>query len=123
MPRPQLSLAAARVSGAAAKNPQHYRGRTGISTGEPIGGPPEWMNNHQRAAWRDLAGRLPWLDRSHRTHLAVTCAIYGRVMTGRDVGVQELNLLRLCLGQLCATPLTAGNIPVPDNDEPEDIFG
>lgn len=117
MPRPRLSLAAARISGAAAKNPQRYRRRTGLSTGEPIGDPPPWMNKSQRAAWRDLAARLPWLERTHRAHLAVTCSIYGRVMAGQDVGVQALNLLRLCLGQLCATPTSAGNVPAPEVDD------
>lgn len=38
-------------------------------------------------------------------------------MTGNEVGVQALNLLRQCLGQMGATPADASKITVADDEE------
>jgi hypothetical protein len=41
-------------------------------------------------------------------------------MTGQEVGVQALNLLRQCLGQMGATPADATKVTLPNNDEEDE---
>lgn len=76
-----------------------------------LGGPPEWMvdtNSRKPAtAWHTLAAEIPWLNRSHRALMEIAAYLRGRLMGGEDVGVQALNLLRQCLGQMGATPADA----------------
>jgi hypothetical protein len=50
--------------------------------------------------------------------------IQGRIMANQDVGVQAMNLLRQCLGQMGATPSDASKITVPEGDEedPDDAL-
>jgi hypothetical protein len=45
-------------------------------------------------------------------------------MANQDVGVQAMNLLRQCLGQMGATPSDASKITVPEGDEedPDDAL-
>lgn len=82
------------------------------------------MPEDQAEAWRQFARELPWLNESHRALMEITVTIRARVISGQDVGIQALNLLRLCLGQLGATPVDASKITVPDDGEedPDEEF-
>lgn len=124
MPRPRISLAQASATGAMDKNPQRFRGRNEPLVSDPIGEPPEWMNDAQRASWRVLTADLPWLNKSHRAHVSIAVSIHARLISGEDVGIQALNLLRQCLSQMGATPSDASKISIPDvgEDDPSDEF-
>jgi hypothetical protein len=68
---------------------------------------------------------VPWLNSSHRGHLAIAANIRGRMMKGEDVGVQAMNLLRQCYGQMGATPADAskaGAKPDGERKDPADEF-
>lgn len=65
------------------------------------------MSKDQVAAWDTMAAEVPWLNRSHRALVEIAAYIRGRLVAGEDVGVQALNLLRQCLGQMGATPADA----------------
>ena len=112
------------VAGAAVKNPQRFRDRKAPEAGGPLGDPPDWMGGEQRIMWKQFGAEIPWLNVSHRGVVEIATVIRARLASGEDVGVQALNLLRQCLGQLGATPADASKVNVPDapNDDPEDAF-
>ena len=71
-----------------------------------------------------LARLPPWLNKSHRALTEIASTIRARVMTGDDIGVKALSLLRQCLGQMGATPSDASKVIMPDEkvDDPADKY-
>lgn len=124
MPKPRLPRAKAAVAGADIKNPQRFRARKAPEVAAAIGPPPSWMNADQSKAWKMFAAELPWLNGSHRAVLEIASVVRARLVAGEDVGVQALNLLRQCLGQLGATPADATKVTMPDggDEDPEEKF-
>lgn len=121
MAPPRQSLAAARLSGALVKNPQRFRNRTEPAGTGPIGPPPRWLKGGAREAWSEFRHELPWINSSHRAHLAITSILRAKLADG-TAGVPALQLLRLCLGQLCATPVTAGKVRQAASDDHDDLL-
>jgi hypothetical protein len=123
MPAPRLPKMKADVSGASIKNPKRHADRKAPATGA-IGPAPAWMGSDQAAMWATFVSEVPWLDASHRSVLEIAVTIRARLASGAEVGVQALNLLRQCLGQLGATPADASKVTLPDADEedPDDRF-
>ena len=123
MAAPRKSLAALQLSGTLQKNPGRYSKRHEPVVSDPIGEPPDWLPEPAQAAWHDLVPRLPWLNRSHRGIVEITCLLTGKLATG-DASVSALNLLRQCLGQLGATPADFARVGYapPDVDEIDDEF-
>lgn len=82
------------------------------------------MGAAQAAVWEQFAHELPWLNGSHRALLEIAAVTRARLIAGEDVGVQALNLLRQCLGQMGATPADATKVTMPDGDnqDPDDKF-
>lgn len=117
MGRPRKSLAAARLSGAIYKNPQRYRDRT-EPWSPPIETAPRWLKPSAAAAFERLRAELPWLQVAHTGHVAITAILLAKMEAGA-ASIREMNLLRICLTQLCATPVSASKIITP-TDEPED---
>ena len=113
MPRPRKPRELARITGADRVNPSRYAVRNEQSTDEPLGSPPSWLNDGQATAWNEIARSMPWLQRPHRGITAIAAVILGRMMTGQDIGVQASNLLRLCLGQMGATPVDSARVAMP----------
>ena len=74
----------------------------------------------QREAWDTFADELPGLNQSHRSLVGIASEIRGKLIAGEDVSVNGLNLLRLCLGQMGATPVDSSKITLPDEEAPED---
>lgn len=124
MARPRLPQMKAEAAGAAVKNPQRFRDRRPPDANGPLGNPPDWMGGEQRLMWKQFVDEIPWLNGSHRGVVEIATVIRARLACGEDVGVQALNLLRQCLGQLGATPADASKVNVPDagNDDPDDAF-
>ena len=128
MARPRTPLVRAIIEGRDLRHPERHRERREPKGLGPVGEPPDWLreddSSSAQTAWRQIASEVPWLNSSHRGHLAIAATIYGRVITGQDVGVQALNLLRLCLGQMGATPADASKIPLPPagDDELDEFF-
>jgi hypothetical protein len=82
------------------------------------------MTKEQKAAWKTFRDELSWLDSSHRCLLEIASTIRPRVMTGADNGVKAMNLLRMCLGQLGATPADSSKMKMPAEkvDDPADKY-
>jgi len=106
------------------KNPQRFKNRVEPKVDAPIGAPPDWLVDNDlskaRTAWLTFMAEIPWLNETHRSFLEIASNIRGRLMTGQEVGVQALNLLRQCLGQMGATPADATKVTLPNNDEEDE---
>ena len=124
MAKPRNPLGKARVEGRDKINAGRFKGRSEPKSHGPLGDPPEWMGGEQRQVWKTFQKEIPWLTESHRGLVEIATTIRTRLTLGEDVGVQALNLLRQCLGQMGATPSDASKITVPDGDEedPDDAL-
>jgi len=123
MARPRTPVAKAKVEARDKQHPQRFKDRSEPKVENPIGDPPDWIVDNDltkaRTAWLTFTSEIPWLNESHRSFLEIAANIRGRLMTGNEVGVQALNLLRQCLGQMGATPADASKITVANDDEEE----
>lgn len=120
MARPRIPRARAAVEARDKKNPQRFSNRKEPKSTGDLGDPPEWMGGEQRAAWKVFQREIPWLTESHRGLVEIAAIIRARLATGEEVGVQALNLLRQCLGQMGATPADASKVSVGDDDEDDE---
>lgn len=125
MPMPRTPKAKAAVTGQAAVRRKKFEERHEPVVSDSVGDPFDWLNEFAQKAWREIASEVPWLNSSHRGHLAIAANIRGRMMKGEDVGVQAMNLLRQCYGQMGATPADAskaGAKPDGERKDPADEF-
>lgn len=122
MARPRTPKAKAAVTGQAAVRRKKFEGRNEPIVGGDVGEPHEWLNEFAKSAWREICSEIPWLNASHRGHLAIAAYVRGRMMDPKDEpGIQALNLLRQCYGQMGATPADASKVGAqPNGDEDED---
>jgi hypothetical protein len=118
MPRPRTPLVKAKATGRVLHDPKRFKNRKEPPSQGPLGKPPKWMKSAtQIEAWSTFADELPWLNHSHRALAGIASDIRGKLMAGEDVSVNGLNLLRLCLSQMGATPVDASKISSPDDDD------
>ena len=125
MPRTRLPAAKAAATGAAAKNPQRHKARREPAATKALGNPPSWFDDVQAGMWEGFKAELPWLAESDRAVMEIASVLRAQVMAQpAEIGVTKLNLLRLCLAQLGATPADRSKISVDDGEEsdPEDAF-
>jgi hypothetical protein len=117
MARPRTPSTKARVEGRHLINAGRYKRNE--PTADAIGDPPKWLTEPQAVAWREFAGELPWLNRSHRGLVEIASIVRARLQSGEEVGTKALSLLRLCLGSMGATPADASKVSWAP-EEPED---
>lgn len=91
------------ASGTYAKNPSRYAARKEHNVAEPLGDAPGWLSQRAREAWLDFELRLPWLNFSHRGIVEIASILVAKLRSG-ELGVPGMQLLRVTLGQLGATP-------------------
>ncbi|RZI54735.1 MAG: hypothetical protein EOP12_01220 [Pseudomonas sp.] len=120
MARPRTPKAKAAATGRDKRDPARFEGRNEPVVAESVGEPHEWLKDNAKTAWREISAEIPWLNYSHRGHLAIAAQIRGRMMASEDVGVQALNLLRQCYGQMGATPADASKAGAQPDEEKED---
>lgn len=120
MARPRTPKAKAEITGQAYKRKTKFDGRNEPDVADDVGEPHEWLKEHAQKAWREIAAEVPWLNSSHRGFLAIAANIRGRMMAGEDCGIQALNLLRQCYGQMGATPADASKAGARPDGETED---
>jgi hypothetical protein len=122
MPRPRTPLVKASATGRALHDPKRFKNRKDPPSKGPLGKPPKWMKKAaQIEAWNTFADELPWLNHSNRALVAIASDIRGKLIAGEELSVNALNLLRLTLGQMGATPVDSSKIALPeDKDEKED---
>jgi hypothetical protein len=123
MPRPRKSIAQARLTGAYAINPARYAARSEPLVTDPLGEPPDWLTGPQRVIWRDISNRMPWLNKSHRGITGIAAILQAKLADGA-LGLPGMNLLRMTLGQMGATPATAQHAVLPEveSDDPTEQY-
>lgn len=121
--------ALAQITGAAMRNPSRYRAPDPGADLGPLGEPPGWLpeseSSKAQTAWREISGLASWMNRSHRGLTAIAATVLGRVIAGQEVGVQALNLLRQCYGQMGLTPADAHRVAMPaaaTDDDPANQY-
>lgn len=123
MARPRTPVAKAKTEARDTINAGRFKNRKEPVVDQPLGDPPDWIQDtaatKARTAWNTFAAEIPWLNQSHRSFIEIASNIRGRLMVGSEVGVQALNLLRQCLGQMGATPADASKITVSDDEDEE----
>jgi hypothetical protein len=125
MARPRVPLIKAEITGRTIRNPRRFKDREEPTPSGPLGDPPKWFKTQgQKDAWNEFRDELPWLNKSHRALVAIASGIRARFTAGEDIGVKAINLLRMCLGQLGATPADASKVrmPVEKKDDPADKY-
>lgn len=120
MARPRTPKAKAKATGADVAQRKTHEARTEPVVTEGVGEPFVWLNVNAQKAWREIVTEVPWLNHSHRGFLAIAANIRGRMISGEECGVQALNLLRQCYGQMGATPADASKAGVKPDGEQED---
>lgn len=124
MARPRTPKAKAAVTGQAVVRRKKFEGRNEPIVNDELGPPFPWLTDSEKSrqiqAWDTIREEIPWLNSSHRILVAEACTILGRMIAGQDVGVQALNLLRQCLGQMGATPADASKAGAKPDGESKD---
>jgi hypothetical protein len=121
MPRPRVPLIKAQATGRTIRNPKRFADRKEPAVTSPLGKPPKYFKTpSQIEAWNTFADELPWLNYSHRALVSIASDIRGRQIAGEDVGVKALNLLRMMLNSMGATPSDASKVRMPDEGGPDD---
>jgi hypothetical protein len=121
MPRPRVPLLKAQTTGRVLRNPKRFKDRAEPPSGGPLGKPPKWLSKpHEREAWETLSNDLPWLNKSHRTLVALASGLLARQIAGGEVGVKAMNLLRMILGSMGATPSDASKVKMPEEQDDND---
>lgn len=124
MPRPRTPKAKAKATGQdSGTNKARFEPRNEPVVTSPLGEPPKWLKKtSEREAWETLRDEYPWLNASHRTHVALACVTLARFIEGQEVGVQAHNLLRVSIGQMGGSPADASKVTMPDgkkdNEDP-----
>jgi hypothetical protein len=118
---PRKPLYLAHLTGAVAKNPQRYRARHEPSGFGPLGEPSEWLSDGAKNAWREMVPTMPWLNTTHRFIVEIAAILTAKMAAG-ELGVPGMQLLRVVLGKLGASPADFGRVkwapPVEDDDDP-----
>lgn len=125
MPRTRLPAARAEATGAAQKNPQRHRDRRGPQTAASLGDAPAWFDPMQAGMWEGFKKELPWLTESDRAAVEMAAVLRSSFRAAPvDFGATKMNLLRLLLAQLGATPADRSKVAVGDGEEtdPDDAF-
>jgi hypothetical protein len=121
MPRPRVPLIKAETTGRTLRNPKRFKDRKEPTGLGPLGAPPKFLKTpSQIEAWNTFSDELPWLNKSHRALVGIASDIRGRLIAGEDVGVKALNLLRMILGSMGATPSDASKVRMPEDEMPDD---
>ena len=124
MPRPQTPVAKAKLTGAAAKNPQRFRDRSVPKADGPIGEPPKFLSAREKKAWRDFAAEWSWLTNQDRPALV---ALVQMRSVAEDAKAEKnaafYTAYRLMLSEFGGTPVSRGKVHQSPDEEEDDPFG
>lgn len=128
MPRAQTPLAKAKLTGAAAHDPQRFRNRSEpAQSAKPVGKPPAHLTKSAKVVWQEMAGSLAWLQEEDRHTLEVASAVLGQMRdsmrAGEPLTASMISAANTAIGKLGASPTDRGKVfSPPSDDEPDDPF-
>ena len=109
-------LAKARITGRAVVDKSRFADRSDPNV-PPLGDPSKFLNAREKNAWRVLAKEFPWLAESDRALVEIASRLRARFQTDPDMGVQALNLYRMCIGSMGGTPADRSKVPQQADDD------
>lgn len=114
MARPRTPTRVLELRGAYKKDPQRKKARAGEPhVTEPMGQPPDCLDEAERARWHEVAewGK-DWLRVHHRGIVEQLCRLWMLDRRGKATGAQQA-LLVSCWGRLGLTPSDESKVKVP----------
>ncbi len=101
------------LRGAFKKHPERGRERDGEpEVTEPLGDPPDCLNEAIAARWREIAGWCPWLRAPDRVLLELTVRIWQGLRDG-SASPADRKTLVTCLAELAMPVTERSKIKVP----------
>ncbi len=125
MPRPRTPTEKAKLTGAAAHDPQRFRDRSNPkASGNGIGNAPDYLPDSAKTAWGIWVKELPWLTYEDRGALEVVSLMRAHIIDGNtaELPASFFGNYRMAISCLGATPVDRSKVHVPDADEPADPF-
>lgn len=120
MARPRIPTAKAKLTGAAAHNPQRFRDRSEPDQ-KPLGSAPAYLSAGAKKAWKEFAKEWPWVGYSDRKALGVICQLWELIERG-DASVNEFKEFRLQCSAFGGNPTTRTKVYQPKAEEDDDPF-
>lgn len=116
--RPPTPKAKALAAGRDVINAGRYKDREEAGQDLPgLGDAPEWIKNTEECmaldAWNVFKNEAPWLRQSHRMVVAMASNVYGCMIAGTGLSVQEMTLFKGLLSSLGMTPSDASKVMTP----------
>lgn len=124
MPRPRTPKLKLIVSGRDKINPGRYKDRTEPKS-PPLGEPSAHLSPSAKKAWKAFQKELPWLKQSHRALVELASHVRAKVFDDPEPTVAHMNLLRMLLSQMGATPVDQSRLDLSadeQDDDPDKFF-
>jgi phage terminase small subunit len=114
------------LAGAFKKDPQRLAARAmEPKPSGPIGDAPEWMDDSERVAWREVIDEAPpgVLTNADRGIVTIVAQLR-KLVAQRMADTKDRALLKACYGELGMTPASRSKVQakVPDNVKPMNEF-
>lgn len=125
MPRPRKPTNVLFLAGAFKKNPQRLKARQNEpQPSAPPGGPPEWFDEKERAAWQWIIDRCPPGVLGNSDDGILELAAYLRaLLVTRQADSKDRVLLKGCYAELGMTPASRSKVQAkPSEDKPKNEF-
>ncbi|HKR56322.1 MAG TPA: hypothetical protein VJS20_08470 [Gemmatimonadales bacterium] len=122
MARPRKPTSVLRLTGAFKNHPERERDRENepVVT-EPLGEPPDKLDEAQAARWNEFAGWCPWLTVADRFVTEMACRLVMKIRNG-EAKAPEYAILRGYLSDLGMTPVARSKVKVPGKLERKNAF-
>ena len=112
--RPRTPTQVLKIRGSFEKHPERAKEREGEPTQwEPLGEPPQHLDEAHQARWREIAGWAPWLGDTDRPLVESTCHLWMAIRNGTAKSA-DYALLTANLSKLGMTPVDRSKVRMPD---------
>ena len=123
MARPRTPMAVAKLTGAAAKDPQRFRNRSEPNASGPLGSPPAFMSAKEKKAWKSFASEWSWLTADDRAAMVALCQMRALIEDSKAEKTAALYAAyRLAINDFGGTPTTRSKVHKPKDDSEDDPF-
>lgn len=123
MARPRTPIEKAKMTGAAAHDPQRFRNRSQPEASGPIGDPPSFLNAKEKKAWRNFASEWSWLTNQDRPALV---ALVQMRTVAEDAKAEKTaafyTAYRLMLSEFGGTPVSRSKVFQAKGEDEDDPF-
>jgi hypothetical protein len=123
MARHRTPIKKAALTGALAKNPRRYAERSGPESAGPLGDPPEFLSDAERAAWNDFRCEWAWLAYEDRASVAGLCQMRAVLEDATaEKNAAFYTAYRLMLSEHGGTPVSRSKIHQSDDEDEGNPF-